>query len=146
MSMVKINLYEKKVLDKINRYVKNNLNKIDKNDMKLGNGLFNRQCHRNSTQMVIEGKEESVVMCLAYEQNCIYPYVHFINKTNNTYRDNTLGWYYENIDYYFVKELKSKEIKNIINIFMDYKDWLIKSNSNNILRRLFVRKIYDKIL
>ncbi|WP_206671852.1 hypothetical protein, partial [Parabacteroides distasonis] len=70
-----------------------------------------------------------------------YPIVHFINKQGDKFVDNTLGWTYENIDYYIIRKINSDEYKNITDILVQAQRTLTRLYTNTFTRWLFGIKI-----
>lgn len=129
--------FGRKVRNKIINYVKINYNKIDKEkDMILGDSYYNRKCHLNAVQYVKQNKADSVYLCIAID-NCDFPVVHFINKKDNKYVDNTLGWTYEYGDYYVIRKIDNSEYKDIDNILGDTKDMLLDLFIHRFTRKIF---------
>lgn len=131
--------YKDKVLKKIIEYVRTNYTYINLSDMMQGNIIYNYRCHLNSVQCVKEGKADEVYLCVYVENN--YPIVHFINKQGDKFVDNTLGWTYENIDYYIIRKINSDEYKNITDILVQAQRTLTRLYTNAFTRWLFGIKI-----
>ncbi|MZK53347.1 hypothetical protein [Clostridium beijerinckii] len=131
--------YKDKVLKKIIEYVRTNYTYINLSDMMQGNIIYNYRCHLNSVQCVKEGKADEVYLCVYVENN--YPIVHFINKQGDKFVDNTLGWTYENIDYYIIRKINSDEYKNITDILVQAQRTLTRLYTNTFTRWLFGIKI-----
>lgn len=132
-------MYKNTILQNIRQYVISNYQRINHEDMTMGNCYYNRRCHINSVQKVKEGKAEKVYSCIAIDkENKNNIVVHFINQTKEgKYIDDTWGWVYETWDYYLIREIKESEYNTIWNILNDIKKTLIKQNSNRILRKIF---------
>ena len=126
--------YKDRVVKRIVEHVKSNYQKINKNDMQLGDLYFNYRCHMNAVQYIKTNKADEVYLCVYIEDN--YPIVHFINKKEDKYIDNTLGWYYEQLDYYIIKRVSEEEYINIWDLLTDTQKNLIEANSNTILRKM----------
>lgn len=113
-----------KILEKIRQYVVSNYYKINKSDMILGELSYNYRCHLNSVQKVKEGKADKVYLCIEIDWDDDFVCVHFINGKGNKYIDNTLGWRYEQIDYYVIREVDESEYHDIWNLLNDTKKFL----------------------
>lgn len=126
-----------KILQAIKDYVITNYKKININEFKLGESLFNRRCHINSIQKVKEGKAKKVFLCFTVDNNnslCI----HFINQLKNgKYQDNTWGWLYEQTDYYIIREIDRSEYNNIWAILDSTREMLFNLHSNKFQRFIF---------
>lgn len=130
--------YRNKILKDINKYCKLNYNKIKDCRLVLGTGLFNRRCHYNSIQSVIEEKSVGVFLCIAIKKDDSDIFVHVINKYNHDhFQDNTLGWRYEQFDYYYIRTIKREEYNDIDKIVKDAKKLIIERCTNKITRFLF---------
>lgn len=127
--------YKNKILKNIVSYVQINYKKINKDDMKLGDSYFNRKCHLNSVQYVKKGLADEVYLSIYIDDG--WPIVHFINKVEDKYVDNTLGWQYELIDYYIIRKIDPSEYYDIADILDNTQSKLIEDNSNSFLRYIF---------
>lgn len=131
--------YKDKVLKRIIEHAKTNYTRIDKDEMKIGDSFYNYKCHLNAVQYIKNGQADEVYLCVYIEDN--YPIVHFINKKDDKYIDNTLGWLYETIDYYIIKKVSEDEYDNIGNILTESQAHLVRLHSNKILRYLHGIKV-----
>jgi len=128
--------YKDKLITKISNHTKSQYELIDKKDMRMGIGLFNRACHRNSVQKIKEGASESVWAVIAINSYG-FPIVHFINKdSDGKFVDNTLGWEYEYLDYYIVDKVKECDFENIAQLLLDIKDDLISKCGNKFFNKI----------
>lgn len=127
--------YKKKIKRKIESFCKTNYLKIDKTQMRMGNGLFNQRCHLNAVQMVKNKQCDEVYLCIILNDN-EFPIVHFINKDEKGYQDNTLGWEFEKYNYYIVKKVDPSEFNDIENMLMETKRSLISLCSSNFINKL----------
>lgn len=127
--------YRKKIKRRIDKYCETNYEKINKDDMIIGKGLFNQRCQLNAVQQVKEHKANEVFMVVCLNDST-YPFVHFINKVNDKYIDNTLGWEYEIYNYYLIRRIDGSEYKKINDILMNTKDVLLDLHSNTFLNWL----------
>ena len=105
--------YKDKILKRIIEHAKANYKRIDKKDMELGNLVYNYMCHMNAVQYIKTGQAEEVYLCIYIDNN--YPVVHFINKKEGKFIDNTLGWRYEQLEYYIIKKVSEDEYNNTYN-------------------------------
>lgn len=131
--------YKDKVIKKIIEHVTANYTKINKSDMQLGNIIYNYRCHLNSVQCVKEGKADEVYLCVYIENN--WPIVHFINKNGDKFIDNTLGWTYENIDYYIIRKVSKEEYDSITDILVNTQRTLTRLYTNAFTRWIFGIKL-----
>lgn len=131
--------YKDKVLKRIIEHVRTNYQRIDKDEMKIGDSFYNYKCHLNAVQYIKTGQADEVYLCVYIEDN--YPIVHFINKKEGKYIDNTLGWLYEDIEYYIIKKVSEDEYCNIGNLLTYTQRSIVKANSNSILRKIFKIKV-----
>lgn len=114
-----------KIIEKIRQYTVSNYYKINKEDMVLGEASFNYRCHLNSVQKVKESKADKVYLCMEVDRGDNFICVHFINGTSDgKYVDNTLGWRYEQIDYYIIREVDESEYHDIWNLLDNTKKFL----------------------
>lgn len=92
-----------------------------------GNGLFNRRCHQNAVQVAIKNNYKLIAMCICVnkedEQNI---FMHFVNDNTNEFVDNTLGVWSTKFDYYFVSYIQEKDFFNIVDIFCEQRDKIVK--------------------
>jgi len=136
--------YKNKIKQRIENYCTVHFDKLSKDHMKLGKGLFNHRCQYNAVQQVKEGGFKEVYLCVCCNSSN-YPVVHFINKDKDgIYVDNTLGWKYELYDYYIIKKLDESEFESIDKILNDTKADLLNKHSNPLIR-WFMRIDYSDI-
>lgn len=128
--------YKKTIRNKISDFSKITYNKIDKNDMQIGESYFNNRCQYNAVQSVKTGKSKEVYLCVVIDEDN-YPVVHFINKNEDKYIDNTLGYMFEYYDYYIIRKVYEDEFKNIGDLLEKVKDILLDKYVNRIIRKLF---------
>lgn len=128
--------YKKTIRNKISDFSKITYNKIDKNDMQIGESYFNNRCQYNAVQSVKTGKSKEVYLCVVIDEDN-YPVVHFINKNEDKYIDNTLGYMFEYYDYYIIRKVYEDEFKNIGDLLEKVKDMLLDKYVNRIIRKLF---------
>lgn len=128
--------YKEKVIDRIIRYCIASYKPINKSNMKMGGMPYNRRCHLNAVQYIRENKAISVYLCVCIsDKNDVI--VHFINKDKDGYFiDNTLGWCYEDLDYFLIREVDPSEYDNIDKILEYTKEELVFKHSNSIMRKL----------
>ena len=126
-----------KIKENIVTFCKLTCDQIDKNEMRMGNGLFNRRCHLNAIQQVKEGKMEEVYSCICLEKDAD-PIIHFINKDKDGFFvDNTLGWGYELCDYYIIKKVNEDQYNNTYKMLTELKKYYFDT---------FIRKFNQKLL
>ncbi len=112
----------------------NSFEKIPKDQFNIGSSFFNQQCHRNSVQHAVMHKSEVYMCWTLHDGQC--PVVHFINKLNGSFQDNTLGYEFEYLDYYMIKKIDKSEYEDIRNILRDYRIGIVDKYLNGFLRRL----------
>lgn len=127
--------YKDKIKKRIIEYVKTNYQRIDKSEMELGNLVYNYMCHMNAVQYIKTGQADEIYLCVYVEDN--WPTVHFINKKESKYIDNTLGWRYEQLDYYIIKKVSEDEYNNIWDLLKSTQRSILELNSNWLLRKIF---------
>lgn len=107
---MKINDY--KAREEICQYVKANYNTIK---VKPGKCRFNFKCHMNSTHEAKRNNHKKLAMCIYIDEG--YPIIHFVNYHKGKFVDNTLGEWITQVDCYFIKWVKQKEMFTIEKIF-----------------------------
>ena len=127
--------YKEKVIKRIIEHIKANYQRIDKDQMKIGDSFYNYMCHMNAVQYIKNGKADEIYLCVYIENN--WPIVHFINKQDDKYIDNTLGWRYEQLEYYIIKKVSEDEYNSIEDLLSNTQKSLVESNSNVIARKIF---------
>lgn len=127
---------------RIVQYVSINYQKLDENRFVLGKLLYNYKCHLNAVQSVREEKSRGIYLCiLTSKKDWKEVFIHFINKTSwNKFQDNTLGFTYEDFDYYLIKELDEKEYADSASVR------IILEDTRRMLMDLFSNKFIRKIL
>lgn len=85
---------------------------LSKNNFVVGKGIFNNECHNNSVQAVKDGIASGIILCICASRSEVFP--HFINMTKNgKLIDNTFGWRYEKMDYYYVRDIREEEYEDL---------------------------------
>lgn len=137
--------YRERIMNNIANQCRLLYTPIDKKEMVLGELKYNMKCHLNSVQAIKENIAEKVYLVIAINENN-KSIVHFINRDQEGYFiDNTLGWLYEELDYYIVREIKPNEFSRIGDILNFMKKYLVNNNSNWLLRK--IHKIeYDNFI
>lgn len=128
--------YRNKIKSNIDKYCLVNYEKLNKDSMELGEGLFNNRCQWNAVQQLEKGKFKEVYLCICMNDS-EYPIVHFINKKDGKYVDNTLGFKYREYDYYIIRKIDSSELHKTNDILYDTKKLFIKMFSNGLLNKIF---------
>lgn len=131
--------YKEKVIKRIIEHIKANYQRIDKDEMKIGDSFYNYMCHMNAVQYIKNGKADEIYLCVYIENE--WPIVHFINKQGDKYIDNTLGWRYEQLEYYIIKKVSEDEYNDVGTILEDAQAHLVRLHSNKILRYLYGIKV-----
>lgn len=131
--------YKEKLLNKIINYTICNYTKLDTKNFKLGEIPYNFRCHLNSVQKVKENKADEVYLCMTLNEDYKDPIIHFINKKDNTYMDNTWGWLYEENNYYIIRKINENEYNNIGNILEITRQSLLDLYSKKWVRNLLLK-------
>jgi len=114
---------------------------------------FNCRCHLNSINYAFNKNSEinkghlmepvEVYLCFSFVFNTTknklntFPIIHFINKENGEYLDNTFGWYSRRCIHYLVCEIKENKYNSIGKYFN--KKHLYKLLTNlNIFEKLYL--------
>ena len=127
-------MYKSKVAARIKEYCQSNYNRVSKSKMKMGKGLFNNRCQLNAVQMVKDGLMKSVYSCVCIDDGD-YPIIHFINLSHdNKFIDNTLGFNYENYDYYIIRKIDESEFNDMNDLLMTTKKTLINQHSSKLMK------------
>jgi hypothetical protein len=117
------------VYEKALEYAEKHFTKID---VKFGKYDGSQRCQHISRQLLEEGNADTVVVTLSFVPNSGVN-VHFINKVNNEYVDNTLGYLSKKNFYYLISEHTLEELQrddvNMSKMLMNQKE--------NILKELF---------
>lgn len=117
------------VYEKALKYADENFTKID---VKFGKYDGSQRCQHVSRQLLEEGNADTVAVTLSFVPNSGVN-VHFINKVNGEYVDNTLGYLSKNNFYYLISEHTLEELqKDDVNM----SDMLVKQKES-ILGKLF---------
>ena len=103
----------------IQDYIRSNHGKIT---VKPGLCRFNYRCHNNAAHDAIEADDESLAMCVYFEDND--PVIHFINIRNGEYIDNTLGHWSKFMEYYLIRTISKDEFFEVLDIFTSYRNFL----------------------
>ena len=103
------------------------VSKYNKIEVTAGKCRFNYQCHRNSVSEAKKDNHKKLAMVVYIEDG--YAIVHFINYNNKTFTDNTLGEWTSQIDYYFIKWIKSKDMWDVFTVFNAFRGELRKQLS-----------------
>lgn len=119
------------VYEKALEYAKKYLIKID---VKFGKYDGSQRCHHISRQLLEEGNADTVVVTLSFIPNSGVN-VHFINKVDGEYVDNTLGYLSKKNFYYLISEHTLVELQNDD---VNMSAMLVKQKEN-ILRELFTK-------
>lgn len=134
--------YLENLKSKIYNHVLTNYEKIDDELFTLGSLNYNYKCHLNTVQKAYESEEE-VYLCIAISKNDKEPIIHFINKKDNLYADNTWGWLYKEYDYYIIRKVDKTEYSEIGNLLSVTRNSLLDLYSNKYIRKILSR---DKLV
>lgn len=113
-----------KARQEICNYIVSKYNTIE---VKAGKCRFNYQCHRNSVSEAKKHNHKKLAMVVYIEDG--YPIIHFINYNNKTFIDNTLGEWTSQVDYYFIKWIKAKDMWDVFTVFNAFRGELRKQLS-----------------
>jgi hypothetical protein len=132
-----IKKYKRKIKSNIEKYINIHYEKINKSQMVMGEGLFNHRCQYNAVQQVKSGNMKEVYSCLVLNDTH-FPVVHFINRNKDwKFVDNTLGWKFEQYDYYIMKKIEEDQYNSIDDILNESKEALLNLNSSRFKNKLF---------
>ena len=87
-----------------------------------GKCLYNFQCHSNAVHYAKKRREKKLAMVIYIDNNI--PIVHFINYAKKKFKDNTLGQWTTQYEYYFVKWVDEADMWFIHAIFKHYRQHL----------------------
>lgn len=121
-------MFKNKIYKRILNYCDSNYTELSKEDMIMGNGIFNHRCHLNAVQEVKIGNADEIYLCVTFING--ESFIHFINKKDNKYIDNTLGWQYENYEYCIIRKIEDCEYNRINSILNNTKKHLFYSCTN----------------
>jgi hypothetical protein len=131
-----------KVHKKIRDYATSQYAKLNNKEFILGDMPYNFRCHMNSVQKVKEGKAKKVLMCFIIDRSDNSQCIHFINQlVDGKYQDNTLGWLYEQTDYYLIKEISPDEQEHVWDSLQDIRKALVEINGSWADKNIFKSKI-----
>lgn len=105
----------------INQYVTSNYKMVE---VKSGKMRWNYKCQLNAVHDAVNAEEKSIAMCVCLDEYNS-PFIHFVNKTNGEYTDNTFGHFSKDYRYYLVREIISAEFNLIGNTFDSFRDFLM---------------------
>lgn len=132
-----IEKYRKKVKQRIEDYCRTNYEKLSKDQLVLGKGIFNHRCQHNAVQQVKEGNASEVYSCVCLNRK-FFPVVHFINKNKDgKFVDNTLGYQFELYDYYIIRKIEESEFDDMDNMLTTIKESLLFTHSDRLRSKLF---------
>lgn len=103
-----------------------------------GQGLFNRRCHQNAVQYQHE-KGGTIHEVIYIDSGS--PYLHYINKVDNTFIEATLGVFCTNYEYYEIREVGIGEYLSILHTFDRGLAFWLESSTN-----WFTRKFIDRVV
>ena len=132
--------YKTKLLNKIQKHVTDNYLKLDIDQFVLGEMPYNCKCHLNSVQKVKQKVADDVYLCMILQKGYTEPIVHFINKKDENYIDNTLGWLYTDHDYYIIRKVEYVEYIGISKLLNSTRDRLLNLYSTEWIRKLLLPK------
>lgn len=84
-----------------------------------GKCRYNYMCHSNAVHEAKKKKHKKIAMVIYIDEG--YPIIHFINFKNKKFKDNTLGQWTKNNEYYFVRWIKNDEMWEVHTIFRAFK-------------------------
>jgi hypothetical protein len=103
-------------------------------DVKFGKYDGSQRCHHVSRQLLEEGNADTVTITLSFVPNSGVN-VHFINRVNNEYVDNTLGYLSKKNFYYLISEHTLEELqRDDVNMSK-----MLINQKENLLRELFTQ-------
>jgi len=105
---------------RITEYVIANYTRIE---VKSGTCRFNYKCQLNAIHDAVTAGEKSICMCV-YLDITGEPTLHFVNKKDKIYTDNTLGYWSHENQYFLVREITKVEFNNVDTIFRSLRSFL----------------------
>jgi len=85
------------------------LAELPKIKVKGGQCRYNFRCHNNAIHDAVKNKDEKVAVVIYFDNGTI---LHFVNFHKNEYIDNTLGFWTEKHDYYFLRWIGKDQFNN----------------------------------
>lgn len=82
---------------------------------KMGTYLNNSRCHKNSLNYAIRHKQPTIALCY-YVSSDGEVEVHFVNYSNGTYYDNTMGNLTSSFSYYLIRLIDQNDFQNLDDI------------------------------
>ena len=130
--------YKTTIKNRIWVYVKANCLKIDDKDFIIGDMNYTYKCHLNAVHKYHVDNSYEVYSCLTiWKDSWSDMIVHFINRKDGRFQDNTWGYLHKDYDYYLIRQIEPSEFDKIGNRLTETKKFLVNSNSNSFLRKLF---------
>lgn len=118
--------------NKIKKEVQNEFDVIQTHEFIMWDWVFNRWCVDNSADTYHKEKDTLIIMCMCIDE-WGDTWLHMINKQWDKYIDNTLGYRYKNIEYYYVKEVPEHVCDNhakLWNYFNNYRNHLVNKHKH----------------
>lgn len=109
----------KKMEDSKLKYVE----QFDKFEPKIGQYLNNQYCHLNSLNYAKKHKQKQIALCY-YSHSYYGTHVHFVNFSNGTYYDNTMGYLTPQYDYRLIRLIEEEDFDRLDDILQDEKEIL----------------------
>lgn len=111
-----MNLLNNKAKLEVILHLRATKNKID---VRPGKCRFNYKCQCNAVHEAINKKQSRVAMCMYIDGD--YPIIHFVNVSKKgKFKDNTLGNWATNYEFFFIKYVDDVDYFNINDVFNSY--------------------------
>lgn len=111
-----MNLLNNKAKLEVILHLRATKNKID---VRHGKCRFNYKCQCNAVHEAINKKQSRVAMCMYIDGD--YPIIHFVNVSKKgKFKDNTLGNWATNYEFFFIKYVDDVDYFNINDVFNSY--------------------------
>jgi len=123
------------VYEALTPYAEANLKKIK---VQVGTYMGNKMCHHNARHFVENGTHAQAAAVLSFVPKSGVN-VHFINKDNNVYVDNTLGYLSRFNTYFLIKEYMLADLRELDTHKSCMYD-LLSKHQEEMLGKVFTKK------
>lgn len=119
------NYLRNKAQERVFEFVVNNYSQIV---VHSGKGLFNGKCQFNAVDSALRHRDKYVCLVMFCTKGFKDIGIHFINfdEKNNKYIDNSMGQWVSCYDYYFVKNILTKDMFSVNVDFEMYEKYIKK--------------------
>lgn len=108
--------YNIKAREEIIDYIKGNFSSIE---VRPGKCRYNFRCHDNAVHEASKKNHKKIALCVYIDNG--WPIIHFINYNKKKFRDNTLGQWASQYEYYLIRFIEAKDMWNVHHIFEEYR-------------------------